>query len=134
MEPRISLVTLGVSNLARSVAFYRDGLGLPIHAEFDGTNGVAFFTLRGTWLSLYPRDELAHDANAEVGNGFANITLAHNVASEAEVDALLARVERAGATIVKPAAKALWGGYSGYFADSDGFRWEIAHNPFLTIE
>lgn len=131
MEPHISLITLGVSDLARSTAFYRDGLGLPTHGEFEG---VTFFSLRGTWLSLYPRADLAADAGATAdGNGFPGFALAHNVHSKAEVDALLAHVQRAGATITRPARDAEWGGYSGYFADPDGYLWEVAWNPHLDL-
>ena len=131
MEPRISLITLGVSDLKRAAAFYRDGLGLPTHGDFSG---VVFFKLRGTWLSLYPRDELAQDANAEnVSGGFAGFTLAHNVSSKAEVDAILERALNAGATLKKPAQDADWGGYHAYFADLDGFSWEVAWNPHFDL-
>ena len=131
MEPRISLITLGVSDLKRAAAFYRDGLGLPTHGDFQG---VVFFKLRGTWLSLYPRDELAQDANAEnVSGGFAAFTLAHNVSSKAEVDAILGRALTAGATLKKPAQDAIWGGYHAYFSDLDGFLWEVAWNPHFDL-
>ncbi|MFC7071348.1 VOC family protein [Halobaculum lipolyticum] len=127
MDPRISIVTLGVADLAAATAFYEDGLGLPRH-EFDGD--IAFFALAGTWLALYPREALAADAGVGPdGSGFAGVTLAHNVDDEERVDAVLAEAERAGATIVKPAARADWGGYSGYFADPDGHLWEVAHAP-----
>lgn len=131
MEPRISLITLGVSDLQRSTAFYRDGLGLPTSGDYPG---VTFLALRGTWLSLYPRVDLAADAGvAAEGNGFSGFTLAHNVASKEEVDELLKHVEQAGATIIKPAKDADWGGYSGYFADPDGHLWEVAWNPHLDL-
>ncbi|TXG79257.1 MAG: VOC family protein [Rhodocyclaceae bacterium] len=133
MEARLSLVTLGVADLARSIAFYRDGLGLPLRPESAGD--VAFFGLAGVWLALYPRSALAEDAlTSPEGSGFRGFTLAHNLRSEAEVDALLAQACAAGATLVKPARKTFWGGYSGYFADPDGFLWEIAHNPHFWIE
>ncbi|MBK8335298.1 MAG: VOC family protein [Sterolibacteriaceae bacterium] len=133
MEPRLSLVTLGVADLGRSIAFYRDGLGLPLRPESAGD--VAFFGLAGVWLALYPRAALAEDAlSTPEGSGFRGFTLAHNVRSEAEVDALLVQACAAGATPVKPAQKTFWGGYSGYFADPDGFLWEIAHNPHFWIE
>jgi uncharacterized glyoxalase superfamily protein PhnB len=91
---------------------------------------VAFFSLNGTWLGLYGRDALAEDATvAPEGSGFAGFALAHNVQSEAEVDALMAEVVAAGATLVKKPQKVFWGGYSGYFKDPDGHLWEIAHNP-----
>ncbi len=132
MDPRISLVTLGVADLETSVAFYRDGLGLP---QRDGPEGIAFFVLRGTWLSLYAREALAEDASVSAeGSGFRGFTLAHNVASPEEVDALVKRAVDAGASLVKEPQKVFWGGYSGYFADPDGFLWEVAWNPHFTIE
>ncbi len=132
MDPRISLITLGVADLARSIRFYRDGLGLPMR---ESPPGVAFFETRGTWLSLFPREELAKDAGVSAdGAGFRGFSLAHNVRSEAEVDAALAQAVAAGATLVKPGQKVFWGGYSGYFADPDGFLWEVAHNPHFWIE
>ena len=132
MEPRISLITLGVSDLERSVAFYRDGLGLP---QRDGPEGIAFFETRGTWLSLYPRASLAQDATvSNEGSGFRGFTLAHNVGSPDEVDRVLRQAVDAGAALVKPGQKVFWGGYSGYFADPDGFLWEVAWNPHFTVE
>lgn len=131
MEPRISLITLGVADLERSAAFYHDGLGWPTHGDFPG---VVFFKLRGTWLSLFPRDDLAQDANVENdGSGFAGFSLAHNVASREEVDAVLQRAVAAGATLRKPAQDAVWGGYHGYFSDPDGFLWEVAWNPHFDL-
>jgi catechol 2,3-dioxygenase-like lactoylglutathione lyase family enzyme len=132
MEPRISLVTLGVSDLARSRQFYAEGLGLPLSTQ--STDGVAFFELRGAWLSLYPRQALAEDATIPAeGSGFGGFTLAHNLGSKAEVDAQLTQAVAAGATLVKPAQEVFWGGYSGYFADPDGFLWEVAYNPFFEL-
>jgi catechol 2,3-dioxygenase-like lactoylglutathione lyase family enzyme len=132
MEPRISLITLGVADLDRAVRFYRDGLGLPIREGFEG---VAFFMTKGTWLALYPWDELAADATVPAeGSGFRGFTLAHNLRSKEEVDALLAHVQTVGAALVKPAQDAEWGGYTGYFADPDGYLWEVAWNPFFWIE
>ena len=97
----------------------------------DSPPSVAFFTLNGTWLGLYGREDLARDAGVPSdGTGFGGISLSHNLASEAEVDALLEQAVNAGATLVKPAQRAAWGGYHGYFADPDGHLWEIAHNPF----
>ena len=131
METRISLVTLGVTDLARSTAFYRDGLGLPATEDFPG---IVFFKLKGAWLSLYPREDLAADATVPSGGqGFRGITLAHNVGSKEEVDAVLKQAESAGARIVKTARDADWGGYSGYFADPDGHLWEIAWNPHIDL-
>ena len=133
MEPRISIITLGVSDLARSVRFYRDGLGLPLREGSGDT--IAFFETSGAWLALFPRDALAVDASVPSdGAGFPGFTLAHNVRTREQVDALLIEAEAAGATIVKPAQDTSWGGYSGYFADPDGFLWEIAWNPHFWIE
>ena len=130
MKPHVTLITLGVADLDASIRFYRDGLGLPLN---DGPDGIAFFATGSTMLSLYPRDKLAEDitlTNAE-GSGFAGFALAHNVESPEAVDATLAEAVAAGATLVKPGQKVFWGGYSGYFADPDGFYWEVAHNPFM---
>ncbi len=131
MKPRISMISLAVSDLARASAFYETGLGLP-RLDFDG--GVAFFTLNGTWLGLAPRDLLAEDAGAAPeGTGFSGVTLSHNVTSEDEVHKVMAQAEAAGATVKKPPQKAAWGGYHGYFADPDGHLWEVCHNPFEWI-
>jgi len=132
MEPRISIITLGVSDLARSVQFYQDGLGLPLR---QGGEGIAFFETKGTWLALYPREALAADAAVPVdGTGFPGFTLAHNVRSREEVDASLKEAQSAGADVIKLAQDTSWGGYSGYFADPDGYLWEVAWNPFFWIE
>lgn len=131
MDPRISIITLGVSDLQRSIRFYRDGLGLPMKKNGDQ---IAFFTTTGTWLALYPREALAEDAQVDAeGSGFRAFTLAHNVGSKAEVDQLLQEALEAGAKIIKEAQDVDWGGYSGYFSDHDGFLWEIAWNPFFEI-
>lgn len=132
MEPRISIVTLGVTDLPRAVEFYRDGLGLPLYDE--NTESIAFFQNRGTWLALYPRQALAADVGmAMEGSGFSGVTLAHNVRTQEEVDALLDIAVAAGATLIKPAQDTFWGGYSGYFADPEGYLWEIAWNPHVWI-
>ena len=131
MKPKISLITLGVNDLQRSVRFYRDGLGWPLEGDADN---VAFFRLEGTWLSLYPWNALARDAGVNArGSGFRGFTLAHNVVSKEAVRDVLALAERADAAIVKPAADTFWGGYSGYFSDPDGFLWEVAWNPFTDL-
>ena len=133
MEPRISIITLGVTDLTRSVAFYRDGLGLPLIDE--DTESIAFFKCRGTWLALYPRDALAEDAGVSTeGSGFSGVTLAHNVPTREGVDALLEAALAAGAALIKPGQDTFWGGYSGYFADPEGYLWEIAWNPHFSIE
>ena len=127
MKPRISMITLGVRDLAAAVWFYEQGLGFP---RMESPPEVAFFTLNGTWLALYGRDALAEDAQVSaVGHGFAAFALAHNVASEEEVDAVVIQAVAAGATLVKQPHKVSWGGYSGYFADLDGHLWEVAYNP-----
>ena len=133
MEPRISIITLGVSDLPRSVKFYRDGLGLTLYDE--NTESIAFFQNKGTWLALYPRAALAADVGIPTeGSGFSGVTLAHNLRTKEEVDELLQVAVDAGATLVKPAQDTFWGGYSGYFSDPDGYLWEIAWNPFFWIE
>lgn len=127
MEPRISFVTLGVTDLPRAIRFYEEALGLP---RIETPPEVAFFEMGRTWLALYPRHLLAQDADVDpIGVGFPGFSLAHNVGSAAEVDALLAEAAAGGATIVRSARTADWGGYTGYFADPDGFLWEIAWNP-----
>jgi hypothetical protein len=131
MKPRISMITLGVTELERSVRFYEQGLGLP---RMESPPGVAFFTLNGSWLGLYSRESLADDAGVSPeGSGFSGIAIAHNVESESAVDEILEQAVSAGATLVKPGQKVFWGGYSGYFADPDGYLWEIAHNPFFWV-
>ena len=131
MQPRIRMITLGVRDLARAIRFYEQGLGFP---RMESPPDVAFFTLNATWLGLYGRDALAEDATVPAeGSGFAGFALAHNVDSEDKVEAVIQQAVDAGATLVKPAQKVFWGGYSGYFADPDGNLWEIAHNPFTWV-
>ncbi len=133
MKPKIGLITLGVADLARSLAFYRDGLGLPTH-DYKEDQGVVFFAMEGTFLAIFPRDELANDAGvANDGHGFSGITLAHNEPSKEGVDAVFAEALAAGARSVKAPADVFWGGYSGYFADPDGHLWEVAFNPFMDL-
>lgn len=128
MEPRISFITLGVSDLERSTRFYVDVLRL---VRLPSPPTVCFFEMGKTWLALFPRNELAADAGVPVdgGGGFPGFSLSHNVREEYEVDALLAEIEAGGGRIVRPASKAFWGGRTGYFADPDGFLWEVAWNP-----
>jgi hypothetical protein len=123
---------LAVRDFERAVTFYESGLGFPKHPA--SSDEVAFFELAGTWLGLYGWDKLAEDALTPAeGNGFRGVTLAHNVKSKAEVEAVLDQAVRAGATLVKAAQDVFWGGYSGYFADPDGHLWEVAWNPFLWL-
>jgi uncharacterized protein len=131
MDPRISIITLGVKNLDRSLRFYRDGLGFPTTRTAEA--GIIFFQTGGACLALYAYTELAKDVSEEFlveRSKFTGITLAHNVRSKEEVDSILKQAERAGATIEKPARVTDWGGYSGYFSDPDGYLWEIAWGAF----
>ncbi|MEN9491723.1 MAG: hypothetical protein RJA63_2172 [Pseudomonadota bacterium] len=132
MAPRISLITLGVSDLARARLFY-EKLGFPVRPE--STGDVVFFGLNGLWLALYPRQALAEDIGCvRLGEGFSAITLAHNVRSKEEVATVLSLAENLGGKTIKPAQDTSWGGFSGYFADPDEHLWEIAWNPFFWIE
>jgi hypothetical protein len=134
MKPRITLITLGVDDLPRALAFYREGLGLPspgiVGQEFEH-GAVAFFELQdGFRMALWPRDSIAHDSGLpKAPRSPTDFTLAHNVNSREEVDAVMAQAKKAGATIVKAAGKTFWGGYTGYFQDPDGHVWEVAWNP-----
>jgi catechol 2,3-dioxygenase-like lactoylglutathione lyase family enzyme len=130
VEQRISLVTLGVADLARSRAFY-EALGWATDAE-PGAD-VVFFQAGGMVLALWSREALAIDGSVSDEGGWGGITLAHNVRSPEEVDGVLEEAARAGATIVRRGAKTFWGGYSGVFLDPDGHPWEVAHNPFWTL-
>ena len=131
MKPRISMITLGVRDLAVAVKFYEEGLGFP---RMESPPEVAFFTLDGTWLGLYSRDALAADATMSPdGSGFESFALAHNVESDEQVDEVIKQAVRAGASLVKKPGKVFWGGYSGYFKDPDGHLWEVAHNPFFWV-
>jgi len=131
MEQRLSIVTLGVSDLPRSREFY-ERLGW--RKSPASSEEIVFFQAGGMALALYPRAELAKDANVLAGGtGFGGITLAYNARSREEVDQVLAEAKTAGANVPKPAQDAFWGGYSGYFSDPDGFLWEVAWNPFFPI-
>jgi catechol 2,3-dioxygenase-like lactoylglutathione lyase family enzyme len=134
MKPRVTLITIGVDDLERALRFYRDGLGLQsegiVGAQFEH-GAVAFFDLQaGLRLALWPRNSIAHDTGLPVAAPSATeFTLAHNVASKTEVDAVMAQARKAGASIVKPAHDTFWGGYAGYFQDPDCHLWEVAWNP-----
>ncbi|HEX4085710.1 MAG TPA: VOC family protein [Chthoniobacteraceae bacterium] len=134
MKPRISFITIGVDDLERSLRFYRDGLGLAtagiVGAQYE-YGAVVFFDLQpGLKLALWPRRSIARDSGAPPGPASpTEFTLAHNVATREEVDAILRKVPAAGGIITKPAQPAFWGGYAGYFQDPDGHLWEIAWNP-----
>lgn len=132
MRQTISFITLGVADLARSRAFYA-ALGW---RESSGSQAeVAFFDAGSVVFGLFQRAALAADANvAPAGSGFPGFTLAHNVESESAVDRLLAEAAAVGASIVQPAGKVFWGGYRGYFADPDGFLWEVCWNPFFPLD
>lgn len=131
MDQRFSIVTLGVADLELSRAFYQR-LGWSPSAASN--NNIVFFQAGGAALAMYPRAELAKDANLGAeGQGFAGFTIAYNARTKEEVNAVLAAAEAAGAKILKPAEEAFWGGYSGYFSDPDNFAWEVAWNPFFSI-
>jgi hypothetical protein len=139
MKPRITLLTLGVDDLERSVRFYRDGLGLKtdgiIGTEFE-YGAVAFFDLQaGLKLALWPRKSISQDTGIAVGNtNPTELTIGHNVSSKAEVDAVMEQAKRAKAVIVKQANDTFYGGYAGYFQDPDGHLWEVAWNPQWVIQ
>jgi uncharacterized protein len=131
MEQRVSLITLGIADLTRSREFYKR---LGWRRSVAETEGVVFFQAGGMALALFPRGELAKDANIhDDGRGFSGVALAYNARTRGEVDSLLVEAHAAGAKIQKPAQEASWGGYSGYFTDPDGFLWEVAWNPSFTI-
>ena len=133
MKPKISLITLGVSDLQQSLRFYRDGLGFKTH-NYKEDDGVVFFEMEGSWLALYPKDELAGDAQVSpASSGFPGFTLAHNAGSKEEVERVFALAIAAGAKAMKTPQDVFWGGYSGYFADPDGYLWEVAWNPFMDL-
>jgi len=131
MQQRVSLITLGVADLQRSREFYEH---LGWRRSMIQAEGVVFFQAGGMALALYPRDELAKDANiASDGRGFSGMALAYNTRHREEVDSVLAQAQAAGAKLLKPPQEAFWGGYSGYFSDPDGFLWEVAWNPSFQI-
>lgn len=131
MEQRLSLVTLGVADLERSCRFYEGGLGWK---RGNDNPDVAFFQMPGAIFALWSRTALAADAHVADTGGFGGVALAYNARSKAEVDVVLAEARTAGATILKSPEDVFWGGYSGYFADPDGHVWEVAWNPFWSID
>jgi catechol 2,3-dioxygenase-like lactoylglutathione lyase family enzyme len=132
MEPRLSLITLGVANIARARGFYQK---MGFVASNPSNDSVTFFPAGGVVLALFGRSALAEDATvADSAPAFSGLALAHNVRSEAEVEQVLAEAAAAGGRIVKSAKRAFWGGYSGYFADPDGHLWEVAHNPGFVLD
>ena len=139
MKPRVTLITLGVDDLEKSIAFYRDGLGLPtpgiVGTEFEH-GAVAFFDLQpGLKLALWPRSSIANESGLKrTPPSPTEFMLAHNVGSTREVDSVMQLAATAGAKILKPAAKAVWGGYTGVFEDPDGHLWEVAWNPQWRID
>ena len=133
MRQKLNLITLGVDNFQKSVDFYEKGLGWK--KSDKSMDDLALFPLGGITLALYPRHELAADTTLQYQpSAFAGITLAYNAKSETEVDEVLASVKELGATIIKPAQKVFWGGYSGYFKDLDGHLFEVAYNPFWLFD
>jgi uncharacterized protein len=130
MEQRLSLITLGVDDLARARRFY-EALGW--HSDSALESDVVFFTSGGMVFALWDRERLAADSGVELGQGFGGVTLAHNVRAPAEVDAVVAQAREAGANIAREPGETFWGGYSGVFLDPDGYPWEVAYNPRWTI-
>ena len=132
MKPKISIITLGVADLAKAKAFYEQGMGLPPHKASQ--EEITFYDMNGTWLSLYPHTKLAEDVGMEAAkHGFSGVTIAHNEPDKEGVDTVIEMARKAGAEIVKEPQDVFWGGYSGYFKDLDGHLWEIAYNPFQDL-
>jgi predicted lactoylglutathione lyase len=133
LKPKVSLITLGVRDLRKSMRFYHDGLGFPVH-NYKEDEGIVMFKLEGSWLAIFPNAELAKDANVQPeGSGFRGITLAHAVGSKKEVNSVIKLAVSKGAKLIKKPQEVFWGGYSGYFADPDGHLWEVAYNPFTDL-
>jgi catechol 2,3-dioxygenase-like lactoylglutathione lyase family enzyme len=132
MKPKISIVSLTVSDVTRSLAFYRDGLGFPTHNHADG-DAYIMFRLEGSWLSIVAREETVKDLPGGAGLTFSSVALSHNVASEEAVRAVFEQGLAAGATAIKTPQPAPWGGYEAAFADPDGHVWDIAMNPFTDL-
>src|SRR5215211_9492149 len=138
MKPRITVLTIGVDDLERAVAFYRDGMGLATDGIFGSEfehGAVAFFHLEsGLILALWPRESLAHDTGLPVSAPSpTELSIGHNLSSREQVDQVMQQAERAGARIVKPAQDTFWGGYAGYFQDPDGHLWEVLWNPDIPV-
>ena len=132
MKGKISMITLGVRDITRSLNFYRS-LKFQTY-NYKDDDQMVMFKLEGTWLGIYPRELLAEDANvSNEGHGFAAFTMAHNVKSQEEVDEVFGLAVTAGAKPIKTPQNVFWGGYSGYFSDPDGFLWEVAFNPFTDL-
>jgi uncharacterized protein len=131
MRQRVTVITLGTSDLKRARAFY-EALGWRSRAGED--DDVVFFQTGGSVLSLWDRARLAEDSGLELGSGYGGVTLAHNVGSPAEVDEIVAQAEQAGAAVTRAPAATFWGGYSGVFLDPDGHPWEVAHNPHWALD
>ena len=133
MQQKVTIIGLGVSDLEKSTRFYEESFGWT-KTEASNEN-ISFFQLNGILLSLYPSDKLAEDATVNPeGSGFKGFTLAHNVNSEKEVDTIIEGLRSKGVNIVKEPQKVFWGGYSSYIEDLDGVLWEIAYNPFMTMD
>ena len=133
MRQKLNLITLGVDDFEKSLAFYEKGLGWK--KSDKSMDGLALFNLGGIILALHPRHELATDTTLTYQPTiFSGLTISHNTKSAKEVDDILSEVEKLGATIVKPAQKVYWGGYSGYFKDLDGYLFEVAYNPFWALD
>ena len=132
--PRITMISLGVKNLSKATDFYRNVLDTPPNTSSDA---IAFIELPGAWLTLYPLDKLAEDISPDIPatrSAFSGVTLAHNAKSRDDVIAIMKRAESFGAQIVKPPQETFWGGFSGYFADLDGYYWEVAWGPMFEFE
>jgi uncharacterized protein len=133
MRQKLNLITFGVDNFERALNFYEKGLGWK--RSDKSMDGLALFPLGGITLALYPKQELAADTTLEYEpSKFSGLTLSYNAKSEKEVDEVLTKVATLGATIIKPAQKVFWGGYSGYFKDPEGYLIEVAHNPFWELD
>ena len=129
--PRMTVITLGVTDLAKSTKFYKTIFGISPNSEYEG---ISFFELPGAWLTLYPIDKLAEDISPKLSpgrSGFCGITLAYNARSQDEIVAIFEEAQTAGASIVKTPQETFWGGFSGYFADLDGYYWEVAWGPMF---